>query len=382
MNKRSSLKDRQCLYFLQGTEVIGNITIRKLYDYFGSYEAIYLASESELSQILTPKMLKRFLSDRYSKDIEAEYNRISKNGIQYILSEDRDYPLHLLELHDFPPAILVNGVLPNPGIPSVAIIGSRNCSNYGQSMAQEYARVIAQSGIQIISGMAMGIDGIAGRSALQTNGRSFAVLGSGPDVCYPTSNRDLFDALRMTGGIISEYPLGTPGTGWHFPLRNRIIAALSDALIVIEAKEKSGTMITVDAALEIGKDVYALPGRNSDAMSKGCNQLIKQGAEILVSAEDFVSEFLTKCSVEPIFSNFFSNLSDEATLKRSGPSFSNPEEKIIYESLDHTPQTLDQIFSKVNSLIPITLSQLMVSLTNLTISGSITSVSGTNYCWK
>lgn len=353
-----------------------------MYDYFGSYEDIYLAPDSELSAFLSPKMMDRFLSDRYSKDICFEYSRLAKNNINYFLFQDEEYPNKLMELHDYPPAILVNGSLPSPSIPSVAIIGARNCSNYGQSMATDYATDIAASGIQVISGMAMGIDGIAGRAALKTNGRSFAVLGSGPDVCYPSSNRDLFDALRLNGGIISEYPLGTAGASWHFPMRNRIISALSDAIIVLEAKEKSGTMITVDFALELGRDIYSLPGRNSDLTSKGCNLLIKQGADILISPEDFVSEFLTKCASNSLFSDYFSNLSDESTLKRQGPVFNTPEEKTVYEALDYSPQALDQILSKVNSIIPITLPQLMIILTNLSISGCVTSFGGTNYAWK
>jgi len=382
MNSQISIKERQCLYFLQGTELIGNITIRKLKNYFGLYQNIYDASGAELMPFLTPKMLDRFLSDRACKDIEADYNRLLKNNISYYLAEDEEYPHKLFELYDYPPAILVNGTLPDSSIPSIAIIGARNCSNYGSAMAQEYTKAIANSGIQIVSGMAMGIDGIAGRTALKTNGRSYAVLGSGPDVCYPTINRDLFDALILNGGIISEYPLGTPGAGWHFPMRNRIIAALSDAILVIEAKEKSGTMITVDSALELGRNVYALPGRNSDVMSRGCNLLIRQGAEILLSPEDFITEFLTSLAGEPVFDSYFSNLSDATTLMNQGPQFKSLEEKIVYDSLDHSPLSLDQIYSKVNDQIPITISQLMILLTNLTISGYITSIGGSNYAWK
>ena len=374
-------KERQCLYFLQSTEVIGSVTIKKLYNYFGSYEDIYHATEKELSALLPEKMLTRFLSDRRSKDIEYEFARLKKAGLSYYTQSDNEYPSRLFELHDAPAAILVNGSLPDPSIPSVAIIGARNCSNYGQAMTQDFTAGIAQSGIQIISGMAMGIDGIAGRTALKTNGRSFAILGSGPDVCYPTTNRDLFDGLRMNGGIISEYPLGSPGVSWHFPMRNRLIAALADALIVIEAKEKSGTMITVDSALELGREIYALPGRVSDAMSNGCNLLIKQGAQILISPEDFVTEFLSNIAGDPRYDNYFDSLSDDSSLKKQGPLFATPEEKIIYECLDHTPASIDQILTKVNAQIPITVSQLMIALTNLSISGYVVSIGG-NYAWK
>jgi len=381
-NNSSSLKERQCLYFLQGTELIGNVTIRKLHNYFGSYENTYLASEKELSSLLSAKMLSRFLNDKARKDIEYEYSRLARSDIHYYTDCDSEYPHRLFELHDYPPAILVNGELPNPSIPSIAIIGARNCSNYGRAMTEEYTSAIAKSGIQIISGMAMGIDGIAGRVALRSNGRSFAVLGCGPDVCYPSTNRDLFDSLRINGGIISEYTLGTPGAGWHFPMRNRIISALSDVLLVMEAKEKSGTMITVDFALELGREVYVLPGRNHDVMSTGCNQLIKQGAHILLSPEDFITDFLTSMVEKAEYQDYFSSLSDESTLHKDGPIFNSPEEQLIYNCLDYTPQPLDQIYRKVNAQIPITISGLMVTLTNLSVAGYVTSIGGSNYAWK
>lgn len=381
-NQLLSLSERQYLYFLQSTEVIGNITIARLREHFGCYEAIYKADIKELSRLLSDKMLERFVADRSSKDIEYEFDRIKKNNIRYCAQGDPDYPSKLLELHDAPPAILVNGSLPDPHIPSVAIIGARNCSNYGKSCTQDFTDCLSESGIQIISGMAMGIDGIAGRTALRSNGRSFAVLGSGPDVCYPASNRDLFDGLKTTGGIISEYQLGSPGVGWHFPMRNRLIAALADVLLVIEAKGKSGTMITVDFALELGRDVYALPGRISDIMSQGCNLLIKQGAQILTSPEDFVSDFLTNCTGEERYISFFNSLSDTSTLKKAGPLFNSPEEKLVFKCLSHTPLAIDDILESVNKQIPMTISQLMIILTNLSISGYVVSIAGNNYAWR
>ena len=173
--------------------------------------------------------------------------------------------------------------------PTVAIVGARMCSEYGRAAAKEFGSKLAESGIQIISGLAMGIDGISQRAAIDAGADSFGVLGCGVDVCYPKSNQDLYERLLKQGGVLSEFLPGTPPKAQHFPARNRIISGLSDLVLVIEAKEKSGTGITVDMALEQGREVYALPGRITDALSKGCHKLIKQGAGIATSPEDIIA---------------------------------------------------------------------------------------------
>ena len=155
-------------------------------------------------------------------------------------------------------------------------------------MAQWFAGELAAAGVQIISGMACGIDGIAQREALARGGKSFGILGCGTDICYPRENQDLYERLLEEGGIVSEHPEGTAPLARHFPTRNRIISALSDLVLVIEAREKSGTLITVDFALEQGKDVYALPGRINDPLSSGCNRLIHQGAGIALTPSDIL----------------------------------------------------------------------------------------------
>ncbi len=165
--------------------------------------------------------------------------------------------------------------------PAIAVIGSRICSEYGRMVAGRIGRLCAQMGIELISGMAVGIDGIAQRAALEAGGKVTAVLGSGVDVCYPKENRELYETLLQKGRIISEYIPGTEPVAGNFPLRNRIISGLADAVIVVEAKERSGTMITVDMALEQGRQVYIIPGRLTDPLSAGCNRLISQGAEII-----------------------------------------------------------------------------------------------------
>ena len=215
-----------------------------------------------------------------------------KSGIFFTCVGEPDFPERLLSIPDPPFGLFYKGRLPSGNLRSCAVIGSRMCSAYGASEARIFARRLSKSGVQIISGMARGVDGIAGEEAVQTKGMSFAVLGGGADICYPKENRKLYDALCLQGGVLSEYPPGTQPKAPLFPVRNRLISGLADVLLVIEAREKSGTLITVDRALEQGKSVYALPGRVSDSTSSGCNKLIMQGAQIAVSPEYLLEDLL------------------------------------------------------------------------------------------
>ena len=202
---------------------------------------------------------------------------------------DSAYPQRLMDYGSMPDRLYVRGNLPEEG-PSVAIVGARKCSIYGKRQAYLFGKVLAQNGISIISGMARGIDAAAQKGALDGGGKSYAVLGCGVDICYPESNRSLYDALPLHGGILSEYEPGSKPLSWHFPIRNRIISALADIVLVIEARKKSGSLITVDYALEQGKTVFALPGRAGDSLSDGCNLLIAQGAGIACSPECILEE--------------------------------------------------------------------------------------------
>ncbi len=211
--------------------------------------------------------------------------------IQY-RKEDPGYPERLKNISGAPKKLYVLGSLPEEGRLSVAVIGARDCSEYGKYVAKELGTALGGSGISVISGMARGIDGISQEAALDAGGSSYAVLGCGVDICYPEANRQLYERLKSGGGIISEYPPGAPALACHFPPRNRIVSGLADVVVVIEARIKSGTLITVDMALEQGREVYVVPGRLTDRLSDGCNRLIKQGAGILLSPEDFVRELL------------------------------------------------------------------------------------------
>ncbi len=243
-------------------------------------------NEKRLQAILESRMDEKILQRR-----KRELQEFADRGIILYSMEDPAYPERLRRIPDPPYGLFVRGKFPDPVRPSVAIIGARMASAYGREQARRFAGELAQSGIQIVSGMARGIDGIAERAAFEAGGISFAVLGSGVDVCYPMENQNLYEKTIQDGGVISEYLPGTQPVARYFPARNRIISGLADALLVIEARAHSGTLITVDMALEQGREVFALPGRVSDALSFGCNRLIRQGAGIAMEPGDLLDYF-------------------------------------------------------------------------------------------
>jgi DNA processing protein len=182
------------------------------------------------------------------------------------------------------------------------MVGARECSEYGKRMAKLFGERLALAGIQIISGMARGIDGISQQAAFNVGGYSLGVLGCGIDICYPSENRRLYDNLADAGCLCSEYPPGTEPNAAFFPRRNRIISALSDAVLVVEARERSGSLITVDMALEQGREIYAVPGRANDILSSGCNRLIRQGAGLVNSPEELLQELSEEYRQQPAYS--------------------------------------------------------------------------------
>jgi DNA processing protein len=184
--------------------------------------------------------------------------------------------------------LFYKGKLPDDNIPTVAMVGARACSNYGRNMAKIIGKELSEKGVQIISGMARGIDTYSQLGALEGRTATFAVLGCGVDICYPTENVELYADIIKNGGILSEYPPGSAPEKWHFPQRNRIISGLSDKTVVVEAKERSGSLITVEWALEQGKDVMAVPGHIGERLSHGCNRLIRAGAGIITCVEDIL----------------------------------------------------------------------------------------------
>ncbi len=280
-------------FWLHNLPGVGDRTIEKLLRRFGSAREVFYASHQELKQVLKEKTLYQAAAFKKEFDPYKAYEQMEKKKIRFYTMEDEDYPSRLRKLIHPPYGLYCLGSLPKEACPAVAVIGARECSEYGKYMAEAFAGGMAKAGISIISGMARGIDGIGQGAALKNGGRTYGVLGCGVDICYPASNRTLYqEILESGGGILSVFPPGREPVKQQFPERNRIVAGLCDLLLVVEARQKSGTWITVDMALEQGKHVYAVPGRLTDRLSDGCNLLLRQGAGIALSPEDLVAEIM------------------------------------------------------------------------------------------
>ena len=255
---------------------VGNKTIRMLMETAGSAEEVYHMSEDEICMCLTDKLKKKgdamnkAFSILFAKDYDPieKAEKLKEKGIGFVSVEDSYYPNRLKDIPNRPYGLYYIGDLPPEDVPCAAIIGARNCSGYGREQAS-----------------------VAGRAAADAGGRSYAVLGCGVDVVYPQENMELYNILKEKGGLISENPPGTEPRTKLFPQRNRLISGLADLVLVIEARRRSGTVITVDSALEQGRDIFALPGRVSDALSDGCNFLISQGAGIACTPESVIEHF-------------------------------------------------------------------------------------------
>lgn len=285
-----------------------------------SLNSLHILKEAEAEAVIFGK----------KEGFREEYSKMTEDGISFVPWFCETYPKRLESITNPPYALYVKGRLPKDDIPSAAIVGARRCTPYGEAMALEYGEALAKSGVQVISGMARGIDGAGQRGALNGKGSSFGVLGSGTDVCYPRENWGLYMDLQKKGGVLSEQIPGSRPLPGYFPARNRIISGLSDIVLIIEAKEKSGSLITADMALEQGKDVYALPGPVTSPLSRGCHRLIAQGAGILFSVEEFLRE--TGLSYAKV-----------AKITNKNEKMLESTEDILYSCLGFTPKSVEQL---------------------------------------
>lgn len=359
------MNEKEYLYWLFSVEGAGAVTIRKMREYAGGLEQAYYIEEKEWehSGILKGKLLKKIMEAKtLFQQKSEEYHSLKERGIQFISSWEEEYPKKLRELYDYPAGIFVKGCLPSEGAPSLAVIGARHCSSYGRRVAGEFSRVLAEAGIQIVSGMAYGIDGEGHRGALKAGKGTFAVLGCGVDVCYPREHYSLYTEIPEKGGLISEYLPSASPAAFHFPMRNRIISGLSDGVFIVEAAEKSGSLITAELALEQGREVFAVPGRISDALSQGTNRLIQSGAQVVNTPEDILDYFHLKCGKMLRL--------DE----KNGKGLAKTE-KMVYSCLDLQPKSLETVVAE--SGIPV--GECMMALYELEKQGFITRAFGQYY---
>nr|WP_294661305.1 DNA-processing protein DprA [uncultured Blautia sp.] len=272
-----------------------------------------------------------------------------KERIRQISSKSAEYPQKLNNYPKMPEILFAKGNLPDAKKPTAAIVGARACSPYGRIQAFRYARILSSAGVQIISGMAYGIDAEAHKGAMEGGTPTYAVLAGGVDICYPSGNRPLYDRiLRENGGILSEQPPGMRARNYFFPARNRIISGLADLVLIVEAREKSGSLITAQWALDQGKIVYAVPGPVNEALSMGCHKLIYDGAGIAYSPEILLRELGLNCE-NKVKSPEKNDLGLASDLK------------LVYSCLDLRPKSTDFLIQKTG-LPPEKIGSLLLEL--------------------
>lgn len=270
---------------------IGPKRLHHLLGYFGDLGRAWHASETTLRQAgLEAAPLASLLQVRSRLNLNAQLERIHKAGVHLLTQADEAYPALLRSLTDAPPVLYVKGELTSDDARALAIVGTRKATTYGRDAAAYFARQLAAQGLTIISGLAHGIDAVAHRSALESGGRTLAVLGTGVDVVYPPDHRQLAQEISQQGALVSEFPLGTRPDRHNFPRRNRIISGLALGVLVVEAPEHSGALITTTTAAEQGREVFAVPGTIFGPASAGCHRLIQDGAKLAMSVEDVLSE--------------------------------------------------------------------------------------------
>lgn len=266
---------------------IDNIVKIKLLEKYNHPKIIWNLKDKELVEMVSKEEIREILDEKYRRNLNKYIDYMNKNNIKVINFYDERYPLKLKDIYSPPIVIYAIGNIELFKKFSIALIGSRICSEYGKTITKKFARDLANKEVVVVSGMARGIDKYAHLGCLEANGGTIAVLGSGVDYIYPYENKMVYEKIIKSGGlVISEYIVGTKPNANNFPKRNRIISGLCDGVIVVEAKEKSGSFITVDFALEQGKNVYAVPGNITSITSSGTNRLIQEGAIPIVDIND------------------------------------------------------------------------------------------------
>ncbi|OZV12894.1 DNA-protecting protein DprA [Tissierella sp. P1] len=357
-----NITQRDILIWLSSLGV-GNVNMGKIIDHFNDIRDLWELNSNQFSFIknLNNEVREKLIYNRNNEYIKRLFDNIEKENVHVITIYDENYPTRLRYINDNPRVIYVKGNIIEEDRVAIAIVGSRKATAYGKWACEKFTKELANLGVTIISGLASGIDTIAHKTALDNGTRTIGVLGNGIDIVYPKKNLFLYNDIEKNGGIVSEFPLGTPPLAFNFPQRNRIISGLSMGVIVIEAQEKSGSLITAHHALEQGKDIFALPGNINSIFSGGTNKLIKDGAKPLLEIDDIIEEI--------------NELQEKLILsKKDGLDYSNYSEteiKII-KFLEEGPLHSDTIAYKMGIDI-VTLNSI---LTVLELKGSVKELSG------
>lgn len=328
---------KECYIILNSLRLIGPVRVRKLREALGSVEAIFSERVGGLSKIegIGQGPAESIMSWEKTFDLKSELARCEELKIEIADCEDESYPKQLLEIYDPPLVLYYRGDLEAASKRSIAVVGSRSTTYYGLETAKKLSYQMAYAGLTVGSGLARGIDTAAHQGALAAKGRTLAVVGSSLDLIYPPENRPLAEMIAEKRGVVlSEFSLGTAPDKQTFPMRNRIVSGLSSGVLVVEAGDKSGALITARMALEQGRQVFAIPGRINDESAKGCHRLIKDGAKLVESVEDILQEF------EFLFPKV------EAEPRLAWPDDLTAEEVLLLQTLDIHEMQLDEIIRK------------------------------------
>lgn len=279
-------------YWFSNIRGVGLRTRWKLLEVFDDVFHIWEAEKEELKQWIPARQANLLVDSRAVYDPKPSIDLLAGSGTRFLHWESPDYPSKLRHIFEPPTALYIRGKLPDEHQPALAMVGSRRASHYGKKMAGDFARIFAESGIQIISGMAAGIDTESHWGAIKGGGYTAGILGGGIDTIFPKGNFNLYYEMYEHGGVISEYNIGTANASGLFPIRNRIISGLSDGVFLIEAGRRSGSLITADQGLDQGREIFVLPGRVTDPMSQGCNALIAQGAVPVLDPDTILNQLL------------------------------------------------------------------------------------------
>ncbi len=351
------MSEQEALLILNAIPGIGNATIHKIIGFFGSAARFLSHSNEQLASLkaLPVKVLEQVTQFARGEFLRNEYRLLQENGVTVVTLADQEYPQDLRNIADAPTVLYWKGKPffgPSFGQEmKIAVVGSRRASVYGLTTAEQFSAQLAERGIMIISGMARGIDTASHRGCLRGKGNTVAVLGCGLAQCYPPENQDLMKEIALNGTLISEFPMTMPPLAMNFPRRNRIISGLAQGVLVVEAAQKSGALITAEFALDQGKDVFAIPGMVGQGSAQGTNRLIQQGAKLVLSIEDILDEYSDfMLPVAPV---------NRIKLAEGGGADLPPEEQQIYESIMERPVHLDMLANKTQFAVAELLPKLL-----------------------
>lgn len=355
------IRDWLALSFIDG---LGRVSYRNLIQKFHSPGKVFKASIKDLEEAgrLRPDVIKQLRKFNQAARVKKELELIRKHQVTLVTFLDENYPPNLLTIYDPPPFLYVKGELRKEDKVAVAIVGSRFASHYGKLVTERISRDLALEGVTVVSGLARGIDTSAHRGALSVKRRTIAVLGCGIDVNYPVENRKLREEIASSGALISEFPMSTPPTSSHFPIRNRIISGLSLGVVVVEASHRSGSLITARLALEQGRDVFAVPGSIDSLRSRGTHGLIKEGAKLVEDARDIFTELLPQIRNHP----------QSVNLKQDEGEMLSGEARSIINLLEQGQLQIDTIIAETG----LNSSQVSSTLLDLELRGLIMQLPG------